>query len=492
MVGTSSVEDIESPDVELQGRRFPALWDAPRLRSPERLRQLAPPPQKVELKDRVAEEVWSRLLWQQLPPDAAETRVVVDAYIQSLTQLERFRWDVDELVRAACQANLEFRQEQGETNVVAREAVLSGQLTEMLDAAVSQWLPTRNVVDARLVSQPLSEVRQRLDAALTQAVDDFGRQLFDLLARLVDRELFGLVEWLPNNCCAYHFFKRIVIQENDGASRRVMSETRFNQVTERDAETGRQIVGRRTVEETRGQGRHLHRFARHQHDVIQAVHTSIGNSRVVMPPQVQRLCEAVPEWLYPFVQVIDGTIVRERIIERDTRVDQWADRTQRDEPIIGCEPGVILGSFVLTGWGPREVKAEEMRRESVLHEATTHSSVTSAQRRWQLLTGVAVVLAVCAMALTLQAQRGAGGGLFAVLATLATLVAVWQAALDYATVRRNPTAAIWAHCTTAALGGQLLIVLWLIVRLHQPLSWITPLMLATGVIIAHVVGRRFQ
>jgi hypothetical protein len=492
MVGTSSVEEIESPDVELQGRRFPALWDAPRLRSPERLRQLAPPPQKVELKDRVAEEVWSRLPWQQLPAVVDETRVVIDAYIQSLNQLERFRRDVDQLIRVACQANLEFRQGQGETNVVAREAVLSEQLSEMLDAAIGAWLPTRNVVDARLASRPLAEVRERLDAALTQAVADFGRQLFELLARLVDRELFGLVEWLPNNCCAYHFFKRIVIQENDGASRRVMNETLFNQVTERDSQTGRQIVGRRTVEETRGQGRHLHRFARHQHDVIQAVHTSIGNSRVVMPPPVQRLCEAVPEWLDPFVQVIDGTIVRERIIERDTRVDQWADRTQRDEPIIGCEPGVILGSFVLTGWGPREVKAEELRREAVMHEASTHSSVASAQQRWQLLTGVAVVLAVCALALTMQTQRGSGGGLFAGLAALATIVAVWQAALDYATVRRNPTAAIWAHFTTAALGSQLLIVLWLIVRLHQPLSGITPLMLATGAVMAHVVGRRFQ
>jgi hypothetical protein len=474
MVGTTSVEEIESPDVELQGRRFPALWDAPRLRSPDRLRQLAPPPQKVELKDRVAEEVWSRLPWQQLPAVVDETRVVVDAYIQSLNQLERFRRDVDQLIRVACQANLEFRQGQGETNVVAREAVLSGQLSEMLDAAVGAWLPTRNVVDARLASRPLAEVRERLDAALTQAVADFGRQLFDLLARLVDQELFGLVEWLPNNCCAYHFFKRVVIQENDGASQRILGEERFDDVRERDPATGRQIVGRRTVEETRGQGRHVHRFARHQHDVIQAVHTSIGNSRVVMPPQVQRLC------------------VRERIIERDTRVDQWADRTQRDEPIIGCEPGVILGAFVLTGWGPREVKAEEMRRESVIHEASTHASVASAQQRGQLLTGVAVVLAVCAMALTMQSQRGGGGGLFSGLAALATLVAVWQAAVDYATVRHNPTAALWAHCTTAALGGQLLIGLWLIVRVHQPLSRITPLVLATGAIVAHVVGRRLQ
>lgn len=223
---------------------------------------------------------------------------------------------------------------------------------------------------------------------------------------------------------------------------------------------------------------------------MQAVHTSIGNSQVVMPPQVQRLCEAVPDWLYPFIQVIDGTIVRERIIERDTRVDQWADRTQRDEPIIGCEPGVILGSFVLTGWGPREVKAEELRREAAVLEQSSRTATHSARWRWPLLAAVAVLMAVCAVGLTYFAPPGAG--VLTGLATLATLIAFWQAALDFATSRQNPTAALWAHCTTASLGTQFLLVLWLVTRFSQPWSWWPPLLLAGGGLVAHVLGRRFR
>jgi len=66
------------------------------------------------------------------------------------------------------------------------------------------------------------------------------------------------------------------------------------------------------------------------------------------------LIEKIPDWLYPFVQVIDGDIFRERIIERDTQVEEWVDSVEvRDEPICGTEPGVIIGPFVLTGWGPR-------------------------------------------------------------------------------------------------------------------------------------------
>ena len=138
------------------------------------------------------------------------------------------------------------------------------------------------------------------------------------------------------------------------------------------------------------------------------------------------------------------------------------------------------------------MKAEELRREFVDQEQSSRTSVLSAQRRWPILTGVAVLLTLCALALTLQWQRGAGGSLFAGLATLATLIAIWQAALDYATVRRNPTAALWAHLTAASFGSQLLIVLWMIVRFHQPLSWITPLILMTAAIMTHVVGRRFE
>ena len=33
-----------------------------------------------------------------------------------------------------------------------------------------------------------------------------------MLQRMVDLELFGLVEWLPKQCCRYHFFRRVVIQ----------------------------------------------------------------------------------------------------------------------------------------------------------------------------------------------------------------------------------------------------------------------------------------
>ena len=69
---------------------------------------------------------------------------------------------------------------------------------------------------------------------------------------------------------------------------------------------------------------------------MNAVCTTIGNSQVVMPPQVVSLIEQIPKWLYPFVHVIDGDIFRELIIEQDAEVEDWAEVEVRDEPILGC------------------------------------------------------------------------------------------------------------------------------------------------------------
>ena len=113
--------------------------------------------------------------------------------------------------------------------------------------------------------------------------------------------------------------------------------------------------------------------------------------------------------------MIDGTIIRERIIERDVGADQWADVRLRDEPIIGYEPAVIIGTFVLTGWGPREVQAEIQRREAVARDEAARQTVSSAAKRWPWLVTASISLAVASLWLTLVSDRGSLAGLLTVI-----------------------------------------------------------------------------
>jgi hypothetical protein len=122
----------------------------------------------------------------------------------------------------------------------------------------------------------------------------------------------------------------------------------------------RRVIGTQQIT-VRQTGRHIHRWSRHEHHVIHAYCTTIGNSRVVMPPNARHLANSIPDWLRDFVQVIDGDIIRERINECDYRLEAWEDVRTHDVPIYGCEPAIVIGEYVMTGWGPSEVHAEQHR-----------------------------------------------------------------------------------------------------------------------------------
>ena len=466
--------DTEAPplDIEWGGRRFSPSLDARPKLPQDRVCKLQAGREESQLPASLREALSSRLAWRLVPADETERERIVEAYVRSLEQVAQFRRDVENMVRYACLANLKFRQAAGETDSHARDAVLSAKLDEMLAQAACDWRPLVNVLDAPLISQPMPRLRSRLEASVAEAVAEFTKQFFELLAKLVDRTLFGLVEWLPDQCCNYYFFRCVVLQENEGASQRI-TETRFEQSDPGSADPGqitgnrtmaetqdvlqritesrfedpnpgftdpRRIIGKRTIADIEGKGKHYHRLARHEHLVINAVRTSIGDSRVVMPPDVERLVEHIPEWLYPFMQVIDGTICRERIIERDTRVEEWENAVVRDEPIFGCEPGVILGPYVLTGWAPHEVSQELERRQKLqidTQRAERELVASAARRRAPWMAAAAAALSAVALLLWILWFDGIGSTMSVVLATFTAIAAVWQAGSDWAFARRT-------------------------------------------------------
>lgn len=480
-----------SLEVELGGRRFPLTWDQSRLPPKRHIRKLQVQTEDNSLAHQLSESIWPRVAWSNLPANGSDRQACVEAYVRSLNQLDEFRIDVEAMIRVACLASLEFRQALGETHTNARDAALNQKLDEMLEQAACEWRSPRNVLDAKTVSLPVEALYEKLTDSLRAAAEDFSGQFFEVLAKLVDRELVGLIEWHPNNCCSYHFFRRIVIQENEGASQE-HDDDLFDEIMERDPVTGRQIIGRRTVKNVNGRGIHYHRFARHEHEVMNAVATTVKDSRVVMPPPVLTLIARIPEWLYPFVRVIDGEIFRERIIEREQKVTTWEDVKIRDEPIIGCEPGVIIGPYVLVGWGPREVAAELARREDIQRSVQAESEARIATKRRVVFAWSAVGLSIVALMLVALSMRGSATGYLSCMTTVGAIGAVWQAALDDGIARRQPTAMISAHFLTATLGCQLLLAEWLVVRWFQPMSWLTPVILFGGALVFSALGRRFQ
>lgn len=418
----------------------------------------------------LAEALRSQLAWNSLSQEETDRARLVEAYTESLKQIMQFRKDVERVVHYACLANLEFRQSTGETNIEARQEAMDAKLTEMLAEASSHWPLIDNALEVNLVSKRATTLREHLHQSLTKTTNDFSSHFFELLARLVDRRMFGLVEWWPNHCCKYHFFKRIVAQEIGQTTRKV-TETRFDEILDTDSNFWNRVVGRRTTVDTRT-GKHIHLFARHEHSVINAVRTSIGNSQVVMPPAVTELTRQIPGWLYPFVTVIDGTIFKELIVEREVGAEDFAQVTVRDEPIFGCEPAVLIGKYVLTGWGPTEVAQEQQRREAEEREVAAKQE----QESITILAPVFAVLGVGLIAVALflfgRSLSGAGGGLFAMIAAGAAVLAIWQAVYDMARAQQRATPELMAHWAAGGATFTVLSLGWFVARWFQPLSWI--------------------
>lgn len=355
---------------ELGGRRFSPLVAGKRLADVTQVRRISEPDDVQLIRAQLTEVLWERLNWNQLPAVLDDRQQLIRTYIDSLNQIHAFRQDVEQLVQAACRASIEFRLESGMALEEVQNKAVTDKLQEMIREASFDWPTPENVIDAGLVAQNTGELRGKLHTSLRDSTREFTAGFFELLAQLVDRQLMGLVEWYPNHCCAYHFFVRVLVPEERGTNEYV-------------EETVAETIERLGVFRAGGMRRIVlslhglltHRLARHEHTVINVIHTSIGNSQVVMPLAVTEMLKAVPEWLYPFVKVVDGEIVRERIIERDLRVEEWEVATSvRDEPLYGPDPAVLIGSYVLVGWGPREIEAELKRRESTEKEALLKSA----------------------------------------------------------------------------------------------------------------------
>ena len=226
--------------------------------------------------------------------------------------------------------------------------------------------------------------------------------------------------------------------------------------------------------------------------MINAVRTSIRDSRVVMPPEVERLVEHIPAWLYPFVRVIDGTICRERIIERDTRVEDWVNVQVHDEPIFGWEPAVIIGPYVLTGWGPREIEQEQARRHAIQHAPSQAQAEVTAGPLAPWVTAVLVAVTLVALMPFFQWFHEHNPGAFALVVGFAVLALVWPTPFDVPTSPGIPASPLAVHYCAANLACRIFLFYLLISYLFLRTYWPAPVVIAFIAVLCYVIGGRFQ
>lgn len=208
---------------------------------------------------------------------------------------------------------------------------------------------------AQAISGSTTEVTQIAIRSAEHLVTDFVNKMIMNLDCLLNNCVCGIISRHPNQVCEYFYGYRKLVIETDSplASRSTlwMHETERRKVSAGILSVTTNAVSQFTV-----------CFERHH--LIHVIETEPEAGLVHVPRFQKQVIESIPAWLRPSVRLIEGTMIGRQLIEHDhapEKISHQAEEAYLEDLEIDFrfDPAVILGQFVLTGWGPSEI-AEDL------------------------------------------------------------------------------------------------------------------------------------
>ena len=346
---------------------------AARSRQRELVGSLQQTPMFLEL----CEHLTEKLPLSQLPSDKLPSKPdLVKAVHESTNVLADWRKDVKDFAGSLCDHAVSLHVI-GD-RVASEQAKALHQAKRPLLAAVDQHLqPIPPVLTADLLPLPIEEVFGTVQTWSREACRDVVVQSLLALEAMVEHDMMGLIEWTDVTTCKIHYFEH-AIQQSISTTRH--STRTFDNVS--------QII----EERVRTRGRNNFAVIGHEHHLMNAEAHELGESRFPLPQRIHNLVHKIPDWLMPYVRVLEGDLILERVFRRDVATTRWEFEEVRRLEIVtdprvsesagyDADPAILLGPYVLTGWGQREIQREQRRRSQAIKQAptTTSRSVHSAE-----------------------------------------------------------------------------------------------------------------
>ncbi len=296
-------------------------------------------------------------IWTALPITDFSTAMTHTDVARSVGQcaatLEQKQQDVRQFVESICYHAVELRV-RGPHIPDARASALQSARLPLLEAVNQVTQPLRPALTADLMAQPLSVVHPEVNAWVREACHTIAGQLLLSMHVLVELETVGVIEWPGETTCKLHFFRHLVTQD------RIRTQT-TRQVTE-DGDSDNQIV--RVTELRQTMGRNLYSIERHEHHVMNAEVREVDRTQFPIPQTYQEFIHAIPPWIKQYVRILEGDLILERVTQRDLREETW-ETTAVQRTAYEIEPAILLGHYVITGWGQQEVDREQFRRNRI-------------------------------------------------------------------------------------------------------------------------------
>lgn len=368
--------------LQLQGNTFPRWSDAKAFKDSEPIRiKVENETEKVALSQRLESALWKSMPLASVETDSEVTlEEVIQAYTSNWKRLHQLHDELRKLVRSICFANVEWKSETDTQVPQAKQSLIESTVDEMAARVTQSFGPSSSILTAELTTLPLEIVRQRLTQSVRKELQQFCSLVETSLKNMAELQLIGILQWVGPNACKYHFFTEVLC--HDGTTQED-SGLRFRTPSWQERLKRHPILPAYIA--TTSTALISQRRARHEHNVMHAFHTTLANSTVKALPRHRQLMDAIPAWLREFVRVIDGTLIREMVVEQEYCRKTLSEVKIKDMPQFDSEPAIVIDHFALTGWGPREIKQEEQRQV----EQRVAASKASSDSEWQWwLTGV--------------------------------------------------------------------------------------------------------
>ncbi len=306
----------------------------------------------AELSQYLEQQLKERVLVGELFVNAITLKQVIECYGAHVERLQKIcdEW----LAMLARLVHFNGRWKTGDT-----PEALAGQIDveiakwrdDLLHAAKADTFANKTIVTAKLAVEPLSLVKLELTNHIHESLTRAKATMLNQLVNLVDHEVFGIMEWFASEKCCYHYFMR----ECDVEVKNSLKAIKINPLA----------FGKyRKIETLYANGTTRRSLVRRVQHLVNAHSFSLGQNVFPIPRLQASIIADLPSWITPALKVVEGTIIRETVSFQDQGCHHWnVERVLQDKIQWHTDPALVLGPFVLSGWGQPEIEAELALRE---------------------------------------------------------------------------------------------------------------------------------
>jgi len=335
----------------------------PRHAAPQKIRPLPSKKQPKaelywtdELAKKVEDDLWNRLPFgQMLRLEFRDLEHVVEVYVASMGELQIAREQGQAFFREMCRANFELRCPDG-VETSARESIARQEMAEFEKSIKLPAMRLDDTLRAKLACVDLATATRKLKQSLRQQTHNFVQQFFAACNKAAADEIIGVIEWEKEFvACVLHDFRRVIVAEATTEQTRA-GKKKIERLADRHGFA-------KVTEKIKVQTRTAYtvRHAWHEVHLISAKRHPLNLCPVPIPDSHRALVEAAPVWLRPFVEVVDGTRIYERVVEfdRKKKTHEVDEEFDREKLVFVGDPALTLGKFVLSVWGSPVPQSEK-------------------------------------------------------------------------------------------------------------------------------------